>query len=128
MALSCCPILSAFTIFAPMGKIARFTNQLVSNFYVGTTTIFLVWITFFDGNDLITLFSNKLQLMDAEREIQFYQTKIDEVYSENQKLQDNNDAKERIAREKFLMKKADEDVFVIPQEKENSILDRLIGF
>jgi hypothetical protein len=26
------------------------------------------------------------------------------------------------------MKKADEDVFVIPQEKENSILDRLIGF
>jgi hypothetical protein len=111
-----------------MGKIAGFTNQLVSNFYVGTTTIFLVWITFFDGNDLITLFSNKLQLMDAEREIQFYQTKIDEVYSENQKLQDNNDAKERIAREKFLMKKADEDVFVIPQEKENSILDRLIGF
>lgn len=66
--------------------------------------------------------------METEREIQFYQGKVAEVTAEKDRLMENPDALERFAREKFLMKKADEDVFVIPQEKDENLLDRLIGF
>ena len=111
-----------------MRKAIDFISRSLSNFYVGTSILFLVWITFFDGNDLITLVSNKIELMKTEREIQFYQAKVEEVTAEKDRLMENPDALERFAREKFLMKKADEDVFVIPQEKDENLLDRLIGF
>jgi cell division protein FtsB len=117
-----------FPIFAEMRKAIDFISRSLSNFYVGTSILFLVWITFFDGNDLITLVSNKIELMKTEREIQFYQAKVEEVTAEKDRLMENPDALERFAREKFLMKKADEDVFVIPQEKDENLLDRLIGF
>ena len=88
----------------------------------------LVWITFFDGNDLISLFSNRMKLLETESEIEFYQQKIDLVALEKRRLHGNPAAMERFAREKFLMKKDDEDVFVFTEESNNSILDRLIGF
>jgi cell division protein DivIC len=111
-----------------MRKAIDFIGRSLSNFYVGTSILFLIWITFFDGNDLITLVSNKIDLMKTEREIQFYQAKVEEVTIEKDRLMENPDALERFAREKFLMKKADEDIFVIPQEKDENLLDKLIGF
>jgi len=115
-------------IFAPMRKIIGWAGKLYSNFYIGTSLLFLIWITFFDGNDLITLISNKIELMETERKIGYFQRKVDEVTAERFRILENPEAQERYAREKFLMKKADEDVFVIPQESEESLLDRLIGF
>jgi cell division protein DivIC len=106
-------------------KVAR---TLVSNFYLGSSTLFFIWITFFDGNDLISLFSNRYKLSETEVEIQYYKERIDMVLAEQSRMHGNPDAMERFAREKFLMKKDNEDVFVIPQEPNNSILDRLIGF
>lgn len=103
-------------------------RKLVSNFYLGSSFLFLVWITFFDGNDLISLFSNRYKLSETESEIQYYQERIALVLAEQARLHGNPDAMERFAREKFLMKRDDEDVFVIPQESNSSIFDRLIGF
>lgn len=115
-------------IFAAMRKIIGYTVGLFSNFYIGTSLLFLVWITFFDGNDLISLVSNKIELIETEREISYFQRKVGEVNAERSRIMENPDACERYAREKFLMKKSDEDVFVIPQEKEETFFDRLIGF
>ncbi len=50
------------------------------------------------------------------------------VLAEQARLHGNPDAIERFAREKFLMKKENEDVFVFPEEANSSIFDRLIGF
>jgi cell division protein FtsB len=111
-----------------MQMVLKVARKLVSNFYLGTSSLFLIWITFFDGNDLISLFSNRLKLMDTESEIQYYQSRIDMILAEQSRLHGNPDAMEQFAREKFLMKRDNEDVFVIPQEPNNSILDRLIGF
>lgn len=111
-----------------MHKVVSGIRRVFSNFYLGTSFLFLVWITFFDGNDLISLFSNRLKLVETEGEIEFYQQKIDQVVLERSRLHGNTAAMERFAREKFLMKKEDEDVFVYPEEPNTSILDRLIGF
>jgi cell division protein FtsB len=111
-----------------MQRVVLGLRKIFSNFYLGTSFLFLVWITFFDGNDLISLFSNRLKLLETESEIDFYQQKIDQVALEKSRLHGNPAAIERFAREKFLMKKDDEDVFVYPEDPNTSILDRLIGF
>jgi hypothetical protein len=117
-----------FPIFAPMRKFIAVASKLFSNFYIGISLLFLIWITFFDGNDLITLFSNKIELIKTEHEIAYFQAKIQEVSAEKKRIMEDPAAQEQYAREKFLMKKADEDVFVMPQEKDESLLDRFIGF
>lgn len=106
----------------------RYAAGLLSNYYAGTSVLFLLWVTFFDGNDLVTLFSNKIELIKTEQEISYYQGKIDEVIAEKNRIMLNPEAQERYAREKFLMKKEDEDVFVIPQQEKESLLDRYLGF
>lgn len=114
-----------FCYLCAMQVILRFGKLLLSNFYVGSSTIFLIWITFFDGNDLIGLTRNHLKLMETETEIQFYKDKIDLVIAEKAYLNGSNDAIERFAREKFLMRKEHEDVFLVEPAPNTSILGRL---
>jgi cell division protein DivIC len=111
-----------------MQMLMQIARRIVTNFYLGTSSVFLIWITFFDGNDLISLFSNRMKLAETESEISYYHERIEMVLAEQARLHGNPDAIERFAREKFLMKKDNEDVYVFPQETNNSILDRLIGF
>lgn len=111
-----------------MHVILSISRKILSNFYLGTTSVFLVWITFFDGSDLIGLFSNRMKLADTQAEIELYKKRIDQVIAEQARLAGKSDALEYFARERFLMKKDDEDVFVIHQESNNSILDLLKGF
>jgi cell division protein DivIC len=109
-----------------MHRLLGFFRLLYSNFYAGTGFLFLVWITFFDGNDLISLFSNKMKLAETESEIEYYQAKIDAVIAEGQKLRGTPDAMEKFARERFLMKKDDEDIYLIKEVDHTSIFDRLV--
>ncbi len=111
-----------------MQPVLQFLTRLTSNFYLGTSLLFLVWITFFDGNDLVTLFSNQMKLRETEAEIGYYKDQIEKVRKEQVRLQGNPDALERFARERFLMKKDDEEVFIFLEEKDKSMFDRLIGF
>jgi hypothetical protein len=87
----------------------------------------MVWITFFDGNDLIGVFRNKWKLVEMENEIQFYKNKIDQVAIEQSRLKGDKRALEVFAREKYLMKKQDEDIFLIHQEPDKSMFDRLMS-
>jgi cell division protein FtsB len=82
-----------------------------------------VWITFFDGNDLISLFGNQVKLKQTESEIEFFRKKIDFVLAEQNSLKGSSTAMEKFARERFLMKKDDEDVFLIKEDSDNSMFD-----
>ena len=91
-------------------------NRLLSylrNFYVATGLGLLVWMTFFDANDLPTQFGNWWKLRELEAEARFYETKIKEVQTERQEVLGNDRLREKFAREKYLMKKPTEDIFVI---------------
>ena len=106
-----------------MRKIIYFTRLVFSNFYLGTSFLFLIWISFFDGNDLISLFGNQIKLKETEAEIQFFRKKIDMVIAEQNSLKGSSAAMEKFARERFLMKKDNEDVFVIKEDSDNSMFD-----
>ncbi len=72
----------------------------------------LVWLTFFDSNDLLSQYRLTAKKHDLEQTKAFYQEKIEEVKSDRAALQDPEQL-EKIAREKYFMKKEGEDVYVV---------------
>ncbi len=86
------------------------------NFYVVTGVCFLIWLTFLDSNDLISRFSLSAKLHSLENEKEYYEKKIKEVEQDRKELMTNKELLEKFAREKYLMKKETEDVFVIQED------------
>lgn len=75
--------------------------------------LFLIWLTFFDSNDLYTQIKQTAKLEGLEDEKEFYQEKIEEVKADREELLSNDELLEKFARENYLMKKPEEDLYVI---------------
>ena len=95
-----------------LDKIPKF----IKSFYFLFTVGFIVWMLFFDANDIRSQFWLRKQLYDLEAEKAFYQEEIIKVKKDREELLTNDALLEKFAREKYLMKKPDEDVYVIVQE------------
>jgi len=92
--------------------------KVFRNFYFVTTTLFLVWMLFFDANDFITQYQMSSKLSDLEDAKQYYLDKIAEVQKDRKELMSNPELLEKFAREKYLMKRPNEEVFIIVPKKE----------
>ncbi|MCF6360792.1 MAG: septum formation initiator family protein [Cyclobacteriaceae bacterium] len=94
-------------------------KKIIKNYYLMVGAFFLIWLTFFDSNDLYSQFSlaNKLNNLDAEKT--YYLEKIDEVKEDREELLSNPGLLEKFAREKYLMKKPTEDLYVVVETKDN---------
>jgi cell division protein DivIC len=88
---------------------------LLKNFYFVTGFCFLMWMIFLDSNDLISRFRMGAKLRSLERENAYYKEKISEVEKDRQELTTNKELLEKFAREKYLMKKPTEDIFIIEE-------------
>jgi cell division protein DivIC len=82
------------------------------NFYALTGMAFLVWMLLFDANDFISQYQMSKKLRDLENEKDYYLEKIEEVKKDREELLGNQQLLEKFAREKYLMKKNTEEVFV----------------
>jgi len=92
---------------------------LFRNKYFVVTLAFAVWMVFFDKNDLFSQYQYHSQLSKLKHERDFYQKETDKVHQELNELTTNKEMLEKFAREKYLMKKDNEDVFVIVKPKKN---------
>ncbi len=90
----------------------------MKNRYFLTALVFLIWITFFDQNNLITQMQYRWELHKLEEEKEFYEEEIDVVQADLKELKTNPRTLEKFAREKYLMKKEDEELFVLVPEAE----------
>lgn len=90
---------------------------LLKNFYVLTGILFLIWMLFFDSNDLITQMRLSKKESELEKTKEFYLEKISEVKADREALLNNEDLLEKVAREKYFMKKPNEEVFVVVEEE-----------
>ncbi len=95
---------------------AKKLAPLFRNFYAVTGICFLVWMTFLDSNDLITRFNMSSKLRALENEKEFYQERIIEVEKDKLELTSNKELLEKFAREKYLMKKPSEDIFILEEK------------
>lgn len=71
---------------------------------------------FFDQNDIISQIELKQQLNSVENKREYYKTQIKETRSDLENLLNDNEKLERFARERYLMKKPNEEIFVIVDE------------
>ncbi|HEY4324981.1 MAG TPA: septum formation initiator family protein [Mucilaginibacter sp.] len=91
-------------------------NRLINLFrnkYFSVSLIFLAWMLFFDKNDLISQYQYHSQVSKLKSEEEFYKKENARVQQELDELNSNPQKLEKFAREKYLMKKDNEDVFVI---------------
>lgn len=86
------------------------------NFYSLTTIAFLVWMTFLDSNDLINRVRLSAKHRSLENEKEYYSEKIQEVEKDRAELMGTPQLLEKFAREKYLMKRETEDIFVIDEK------------
>jgi len=91
--------------------------SLLQNKYFLVTAVFVGWMLFFDRNDLISQYDYRSEVNKLEEEKEFYIKEIAQVKKDLQELTTNKERLEKFAREKYLMKKENEDVFVIITEK-----------
>jgi cell division protein FtsB len=94
-------------------------KRIFSNFYLVIGLFFLAWLTFFDSNDLYTQIKQTAKLNGLENEKEFYQERIKEVKADREELLSNDELLEKFARENYLMKKPEEDLYVIVTSEEN---------
>lgn len=81
------------------------------------TLLFAVWMVFFDDRDIITThFRYKKELRNLEKSKLYYQEQIAETREELEKLANDPATLERYAREKYRMKRPDEDVYIIEDQ------------
>jgi cell division protein DivIC len=87
-----------------------------NNFYLFFGAGFVVWMLFFDSNDMYDQYLLHKKIDQLEEDRRFYQQNIVELKKEMKELQTSPKQLEKFARERYKMKKPKEDVFVIVKE------------
>lgn len=90
----------------------------IKNKYAITLAAFFIWLVFFDQNDLWNQYKLKRELRNLEQDKAYYQEQIELTRNDLENLLNDNEKLERYAREKYLMKKNNEEIFVIVKEDE----------
>lgn len=90
--------------------------ELIRNKYILAVAAFAVWMLFFDKNDFLAQYEYQSAVSKLQAEKDFYVKEIDQVKKDLNELNSNLNTAEKFAREKYFMKKDNEDVFVIVRE------------
>jgi len=99
-------------------KLLRQIPAFLRNKFVLATISFVVWMMFFDRNDMFTQIERKSELNELKQSKQYFEKQIAENRKFSKDLQFNASAIEKYARERYLMKRENEDLFIIqPLEK-----------
>lgn len=97
--------------------------NLVKNKFLLASVAFIVWMLFFDRNDLPSQYEYRSQVNKLESDKAFYIKEINQAEKDLQELTTNTERLEKFARERYFMKRDNEDVFVIidnqPKEKDS---------
>lgn len=78
---------------------------------------FLFIMIFVDENSFIQSFLYDRQIHGLKKEIQHYQTITEDSKTKLNELQSNEKNLEKFAREQYLMKKENEDIYIITEEE-----------
>lgn len=89
---------------------------LFKNKFFLVTGAFVVWMVFFDKNDIYSQYQYRQQVNKLRADRDFYIKETAEVDAQLKELTTDNAALEKFAREKYLMKKDNEDIFVVVKE------------
>lgn len=91
--------------------------KILKNKYFLVIVGLIIWLLYFDKNDVFTQFDliSKCNKLNIEKD--YYISEIENNKKEVLELQSNKKSLETFAREKYLMKRDNEDVFVFVNKK-----------
>jgi cell division protein DivIC len=92
--------------------------KILTNKYLIATVLFLVFLVFFDDRDLVSNYRHTGQLKALKQSKQYYEEEIAKTRQELKQLRTDAALLEKYAREKYLMKRDNEDIFIVKEEKE----------
>jgi cell division protein FtsB len=85
----------------------------MKNFYFLGFAFFLAWMIFIDSNNVLNQVRLSIKLNSLKDQKDFYQDRKTKIQSERDELMTNPELLEKFARERYLMKKPTEDLYVI---------------
>lgn len=91
--------------------------SIIKNKYLLTFIGLSIWVIFFDKNDLKTELELRREVMLLEEERNYFAREIHSITSDIKELYTNPKTLEKFAREKYLMKRDNEEIFVIVEEE-----------
>ena len=74
--------------------------------------VFLVWMLFFDNFNAIKRTALQSELSKASKQCAYYKEEMVRIRAEMEELFTNDASLEKFARERYLMKRPDEDIFI----------------
>ncbi|MFT4697729.1 MAG: cell division protein DivIC [Flavobacteriaceae bacterium] len=89
--------------------------KMVSNKYLLILILFVIWMVFFDTNSFFIHNELNDEVNTLEENKDFYKNEIDHDKSFIEKMKDSNE-QEKFAREKYFMKKENEDIYIIEHQ------------
>lgn len=92
--------------------------SIARKFYLIATVVFVVWMLFFDPNNVRSQYKKYKEVKEEEAKVLFYKENIKDLSQKSKYISEDIHELERYAREKFYMKKPSEDVFIVPLESE----------
>ena len=97
-------------------KLLKNITLIAKNKYLLSLTVFTVWMIFFDTQDIITThFTLRKEVNQLEESRRYYLGQIEETKKELDQLKSDPETLEKYAREKYRMKKDNEDLFIIAE-------------
>ena len=87
--------------------------RVVLNKYIISIIVFLVWISFFDRNDLFTQHERKQELKKLQTSALFYEKEIAQTRKNLTELNNDPAVLEKMARENFYLKRNGEEIFIV---------------
>ena len=93
--------------------VLKFLFRILINKFFLTTVAFVVWMVFFDSNNLLTRNHLQEKLDGLNLEKQFYLEEIRKDSTLTNQLMTDSTQLEKFARERYLMKKEKEDLFLV---------------
>jgi cell division protein FtsB len=92
----------------------------IKNKYLISFAAFCVVVLFLDKNDIFTQLERRQELRDLQQSKGYYTTQIATERKELEALKTNPATLEKYAREKYLMKRDNEELFLLSENPDNS--------
>lgn len=91
----------------------------IKNKYFISFAVFAVVLLFLDKNDLFTQMDRNKELKELKQSKLYYSTQIATERKELEGLKNDPAVLEKYAREKYLMKRDNEEIFLIPENSDS---------
>jgi len=105
-------------------KFAEKIPAVFKNKYLLTIAIFLIWLLLFDSNNLISRYKDLRELRKLKTDREYYLKRIEADRQKLHELKTDDHNLEKFAREQYLMKKPDEDIYIILTPSEDRKITR----